>query len=154
MVTYPSLTKRLHHDTYHSIDPRKRPELSVHGKTVVITGGGGTIGRSLAQAFADAGATLIHILDCRTEPLYESKQLVEEKTSSIDIATHIVDVVNRDSVQQTADEIECWDILVSVAGWLSEVEPLLQADAEDWWKCFEVRKEWSLLRGLVLTGLC
>ena len=53
---FPSLTKTWHDDTYPAIDPQKRPELRLDGKTIVISGGGAGVGRGLTQAFANAGA--------------------------------------------------------------------------------------------------
>jgi shikimate 5-dehydrogenase len=57
----PPLTATWHHDTYPTIDPMSRPELSMRGETAVISGDGSGIGRALAQSFAEAGASTIAI---------------------------------------------------------------------------------------------
>ena len=135
---FPSLTKTWHDDTYDAIDPRKRPELSLKGKTVVITGGGTGVGRGLTQGFADAGVATIAILGRREGVLQETKQKVEATTSGVAIAVHPTDITDLANVQETAQRIGNWDVLVSNAGHLPTVEPFLESDPNDWWKAFEV----------------
>ncbi|KAF4943488.1 hypothetical protein FGADI_13378 [Fusarium gaditjirri] len=63
-----SFTQTWHNKPYPSIDPT-RPELSAAGRFVAITGGGTGIGRSIAIAFAQAGASTIAILGRRHDRL-------------------------------------------------------------------------------------
>ena len=134
---YPSLTAEWHTDTYAAISPT-RPELSCKGKKVVITGGGAGIGAGFAQAFADAGASSIAIIGRREPKLQETKQAVIEKEGSVKITIHIADVVDGAALKMAADEIGKWDILVANAGYLPDSGPIVDADAEEWWRGFEV----------------
>ncbi|KAI1044134.1 hypothetical protein LB505_010555 [Fusarium chuoi] len=68
MDNFVSFTKTWHNKPYPSIDPT-RPELSAAGKFVAITGGGTGIGRSIAIAFAQAGASTVAILGRRLDRL-------------------------------------------------------------------------------------
>lgn len=134
------MTKTWHRDTYAAIDPTKRPELSLKGKTVVISGGGSGIGKGLTRAFADAGASKVAILGRRDTVLQQAKQEVESHTAGVTITTHPADVADMTAVQNAADDIGRWDVLVSNAGYLSEPRHLVDSDPEDWWKAFEVFK--------------
>jgi FlaA1/EpsC-like NDP-sugar epimerase len=50
MFQYGSFTKVHHRAPYNAIAP-SNPALSAAGKTIVITGGGGGIGRAISAAF-------------------------------------------------------------------------------------------------------
>ena len=137
-MAFPTFTKTWHNDTYDAINPNKRPELAQKGKSIVITGGGTGVGRAVAQAFADAGATKIAVLGRREEMLQGTKKLIEEKHSNVTVTTHPTDVSDPAAVKKVADEIGKWDILVSNAAFLPTLQPLVDAPLEDWWKAFEV----------------
>lgn len=76
---FPSFTKTWHSKPYSSISPL-RPELSVQGKTVIITGGGTGIGKAIAAAFAQAGASSVAIIGRREDRL---KSAVEELSAAV-----------------------------------------------------------------------
>ena len=137
-MAFPSFTKTWHNDTYDAINPNKRAELAQKNKTVVITGGGSGVGRSIAQAFADAGATKIAVIGRRDEVLQETKRLVEEKHSGVNVTTHSLDVCDTEAVKKAADEIGQWDILISNAAHLPTLRLLVDSPLDDWWKAFEV----------------
>ncbi|KAK3678421.1 hypothetical protein LTR78_001718 [Recurvomyces mirabilis] len=137
-MAYPSLTKTFHKAAYPAISPA-RPELSLKGKTVVISGGGTGIGSAITQAFADAGAARIAILGRRPNVLEEMKQQVENSTDGkVTVSTHATDVSDLASVQKAAREIGKWDVLISNAGYLPDIKHLVDSDPTDWWKAFEI----------------
>ena len=135
---FPSFTSEWHDDTYEAIDP-KRPELSIKGKKIVISGGGAGIGRSITRAFADAGAASIAIMGRREAMLLETKKDVATKNSTVYITTHVVDVTDSATVKREAGEIGSWDILVSNAGYLPTPASVAESDEGEWWKAFEVK---------------
>lgn len=135
----PSLTETWHKDTYAAINPSKRAELSLRGKTVMITGGGSGIGKGLTRAFADAGASQIAILGRREDVLRATKQEIEAQNEEVAISIHVADVADLASIKKAASLVGNWDVLVSNAGYLPEIKPLLDSDPVDWWKGFEVR---------------
>ena len=138
MASVPSVTKTWHNDTYPEIDVTKRPELSLKGKKVVISGGGAGIGRGITQAFADAGAATIAILGRRDAMLQDTKREVEAKNGGVTVTTHPTDIADIAAVKKAAEEIGKWDVLVSNAAYLPEVQSLVDSDPEDWWMGFEV----------------
>ena len=75
----------------------------------------------------------------RDYKLQESKELAESKGSGVFIETHTVDVTSLESVQSAATAIGQWDVLVSNAGYITELKPLVNANVDEWWMCFEVR---------------
>lgn len=134
---FPSFTKSWHTDTYDAISP-KRSELSLKGKKVVVVGGGSGIGRGLSQAFADAGASSLVILGRRTALLEETKKIIEKEDSAIEITTLAVDIVDASAVKTAAKSIGVWDVLVLSAGYLPEMNSIVDSDVDEWWRGCEV----------------
>lgn len=136
---FPSYTQSWHTDTYDAINPG-RPDLSLKSKSVVITGGGAGIGRTITQAFALAGAAKIAILGRRSSKLEETKAEVEKVNNAVKITTHVVDVVDTDAVKRAAVDIGAWDVVVSCAGYLPEMVPVVDAKVDEWWRGWEVSR--------------
>lgn len=134
---YPAPVTEWHNDTYDAINP-KRPELSQAGKNVVITGAGSGIGQEIAHAFAEAGATSIHILGRTKQSLEETKALVEAKYPNAKIIVHVADLLDENALDQVAKKIGHWDVLVANAGYIPKPELIETSDPDEWWKTFEV----------------
>jgi len=139
---YPAPVTEWHNDTYDAIDP-KRPELSQAGKTIVVTGAGQGIGQEVVDAFAQAGASTIHILGRTKRTLEETKGIVEKKYSKVNITIHVADIVDTAAVKKAAGEIGAWDVLVANAGYIPSPDLIEDSDAEEWWKTFEVCHSYS-----------
>lgn len=135
---FPSPVAEWHNETYAAIDPT-RPELSMAGKTVVITGGGTGIGRETVRAYALAGATPIHILGRTQATLAETKKIVESDVPGVNVVLHIADVTDQKAVRKAAQEVGKWDVLISNAGYLAKRSPIKDLDVDEWWLGFEVR---------------
>ena len=134
---FPSPFKLWHNDIYPAID-LSRPELSMAGKTVIITGGGSGIGRATALAFAKAGAARVVITGRREKILNEAKKLIEAQSSST-VMKFAADVTKAEQMKQVASQVAGgWDVLVNNAGYLPAPSPGATADMDDWWKGFEV----------------
>jgi NAD(P)-dependent dehydrogenase (short-subunit alcohol dehydrogenase family) len=132
-----SLTSEWHNDTYPDIDPR-RPELSVQGKTVIISGGGTGIGRETARAFAQAGAAKVVIFGRRHAPLEETKSIIEAEIPTVQVLPVSADITNLDSMKHLAQQAGNWDILVLNSGYCSDKLPVDAIPLEEWWYTFEV----------------
>lgn len=136
-------TKVAHHDTYERISPT-RPELSVQGKTVVVTGGGTGIGKSIAIAFAQAGARSVAILGRRADRLEGALEELKNAATSdktillreiCDLADQAQTVRAFDSIVKSVGPI---DILISNAGALPDLGPLRGFNATTFMHSFEL----------------
>jgi len=139
---FPAPVTEWHNDTYDAINPT-RPELSQAGKVIVITGGGQGIGRETVDAYAQAGATDIHILGRTSGTLGETKKIVEEKYPKVKVTAHVADISDKDAVVKAAKAIGSWDVLVANAGYLP-TPGLITEHVDDWWKAFEINVKGSL----------
>ncbi|MGD1864855.1 MAG: SDR family NAD(P)-dependent oxidoreductase [Phormidesmis sp.] len=101
-------------------------------KTVVITGSGSGIGRSVAIALAKKGAT-IHLIDLRQERI---TALTEELSAEPGVCNnkihgHTIDVTNPEKLQQLATAIQNKvDILINCAGILHQGKIATAANKE------------------------
>jgi NAD(P)-dependent dehydrogenase (short-subunit alcohol dehydrogenase family) len=93
-----------------------KPNYALHGKTVVLTGAGGGIGRGLAQAFAAQGARLM-LLDREATTL---QTLAQELATVADVHTAVCDLGDDARVAALAERLQAlWgrvDVLVNNAG--------------------------------------
>ncbi len=103
------------------------------GKVVVVTGGGGSIGKSLTIAFAKAGATVVCI-DSDLKKANEVKFSANEELFS-KIIPFYVDVSLypevRKNVSQIIEELGKIDILINNAG-IGASETAIELPCEDW----------------------
>ncbi|KAH9860624.1 hypothetical protein J1614_011955 [Plenodomus biglobosus] len=133
------LTKTCHRSLYPLLDPRET-RLSAAGKTVLITGVSGSIGRAIAEAWTLAGAEGVVITARRVELL----QTVETRLNEIGKGKTKVLVVRAD-ITRDEDVAALWeqaikamgriDVLVNNAGSLSQA-PTGEDDPAAWWQVF------------------
>ena len=136
-------------------DVRSRRE-PVAGQVVVVTGGGGVIGRAICEAFGRAGA-LVAVADLSDEAMGETVASVERDGGrALGVR---VDVTERASVEAMVERVERElgpiDLLVNNAGILGALGPLWEVDPDEWWKVWEVNVKglmlcsWAVLRRMV-----
>jgi len=133
---FPAPTNEWHNASYASINP-SRPELSVKGKKIIVTGGGYGIGRETTKAFAIAGATGIAIIGRKEAPLLDTKKFIESEYS-VPVSIHVADITDASAMRKAASEIGEWDVLVMNAGYMATPGTTLGSDIDEWWKAFEV----------------
>ena len=144
---FPAFTKTIHRSSYPAIDP-KNPANSAEGKVVVVTGGGAGIGKSIAEAYVQAGAKAVVILGRRENILDDAKVELRRARSS-KILSYQADIIDEAALNSAFDDVEKEvgkvDVVVSNAGYLPDLAPALTADIADWWKGFEVNIKGTLL---------
>jgi NAD(P)-dependent dehydrogenase (short-subunit alcohol dehydrogenase family) len=143
-ANWPSFIKTWHKSSYPGISPT-RPEISLTGKTVIITGGGAGIGAAIAKSVAPAGASHLAIIGRRSALL--SKTAADIKAST-DTKTEIfpvtADLTNKEEVdkaiEQIHQEFRCrpLDILISNAGYFTDPRLLGTETVEEWTTDFGV----------------
>ncbi|KIW87737.1 uncharacterized protein Z519_11711 [Cladophialophora bantiana CBS 173.52] len=139
---FPSPFKGWHNDTYQSIDP-SRPELSLEGKTAIVTGGAGAIGSAIVNAFAKAGISLIGIVGRTQKTLDATKAKFESQYPNTKIVATAADTASLSSVEAAFKLIQQQakkpiDIFVHNAGHLAEPSTIISSDPKEWWTSFEV----------------
>lgn len=91
----------------------------IENKVVLITGGGGVLGGSIAMGFAESGARIV-LLGRKLETLQVQKKEIQEKISPSEILCISCDVLVREDLESANNQIlETFgsiDILVNAAG--------------------------------------
>ena len=106
----------------------------------LITGTSGGIGRSIAKAFAAAGASVA--LVARREPeLLSLVKEIEDAGATGNAVAIVEDVVEegapRRIVQKTEEALGSVDVLVNNAG-ITRIGPVSAEDMKAWWRVYEV----------------
>lgn len=91
------LTKGIHRDVYPLLEPTQ-PELSAKGKTVLITGASGGIGKAIAQSWATAGASAIVITGRNVEALESLASQLKSIAPDTKVLAKAADITNEASV--------------------------------------------------------
>ena len=111
---------------------------SLEGKVALITGASYGIGFGIAQAFAEAGATIC-FNDINQELV--DKGLENYKNAGIEAHGYVCDVTNEEQVQaliaQIEKEVGVVDILVNNAGIIKRI-PMTELSAADWRKVIDI----------------
>ncbi|MGW7421636.1 SDR family NAD(P)-dependent oxidoreductase [Streptomyces sp. NPDC054813] len=102
--------------------------MSLDGRTALITGGGGPLGRAFALALADAGARVV-LVGRNEQALAEAAAKVGEAAR-----TAVCDVSDPASVRTLARQLadEEVSLLVNNAGVAGPVRPLVDIDPHEW----------------------
>ncbi|MDO1444979.1 SDR family NAD(P)-dependent oxidoreductase [Rhodocytophaga aerolata] len=116
--------------------------LSIQGRTAVITGGDSGIGLATAKVLASEGATII-LTDKTQEPLDKALQELQKYTrQNSSIVAIRADITNNQEVQQLAGEVKKKyggaDILVNCAGARGAAGNFLTLSDQDWYDTIDI----------------
>jgi NAD(P)-dependent dehydrogenase (short-subunit alcohol dehydrogenase family) len=115
-----------------------RPEVSLTGKTCLVTGGAGGLGKAIATSFLAAGANVV-ICDVNEERLQQTSAELGETGRLKAIKA---DITSASAVQTLFDEIiadfKKLDILVNNAGIMDRFDPVGDLDEALWDKVIAV----------------
>lgn len=125
----------MHRDLYPLLEP-SNPALGAGGKTVLITGVSGGVGKAIAEAWAIAGAAAIVITGRKVDVLNAVAASLREIPGAAKIVAHPADLRSESEVQQLWEtaraQVGRIDVLINDAsrmGWgaMGSVEP------SEWW---------------------
>ncbi|ESU10032.1 hypothetical protein FGSG_03224 [Fusarium graminearum PH-1] len=129
-----SFTKTWHNEPYPLISPT-RPELSAHGKNVVITGGSHGIGRAIGVAFAQANAKSVAIIGRSRERLETAATAIRTANPLTTVLLQVADTTQRESITKAlnsiVDQAGKIDIFAANAGILPVYGPVMGYPEEE-----------------------
>lgn len=122
------------HDVYPFINPRAGLKGAATGKSVLVTGSGGGIGRAIAESFAVAGAAELILAARRTEPLEETKRRILELAPDCKVQVFGgIDIANQAIVKKLFDSLTTApDVLVSNAAVSLGTATVADSDPANW----------------------
>ncbi|MGI9234713.1 MAG: SDR family NAD(P)-dependent oxidoreductase [Woeseiaceae bacterium] len=92
-------------------------KLSLSGKTAIVTGGAGGLGRSMVATFAEAGANVIVASRNQENIETEAAKIRDKGQSALAIAVDVTDAGQVDNlISKTVDEFGSVDVIVNNAG--------------------------------------
>jgi len=114
---------------------------SFKGKTIVITGGGGTFGRTGAMHFAREGAKVV-LLDFNDKALQESIAAVKEQLGEVEVHGFLCDVTDEQAVDRAVGlaSATCGRIsfLWNNAGYQGDMKPVLEYSSRDFHRVMNI----------------
>lgn len=135
-----NFTKTVRRKAYPAISP-SRPELSQAGRSVLITGGGTNIGKSIAEHFVLAHAENVVIVGRRLDVLQataaELAQKAQANGSPSNVHAFQADVSDKSGIAGLFEELASQRILIDVlvlnAAKFSAAKPLLETGVDEIW---------------------
>ncbi|MCT9082054.1 SDR family NAD(P)-dependent oxidoreductase [Streptomyces fulvoviolaceus] len=109
--------------------------MSLSGRTALVTGGGGPLGRAFALALADAGARVV-LVGRNEQALADAAARVVKEGGQA--RTAVCDVSDPESVRRLSAELADEDVslLVNNAGVAGPVKPLTDIEPDEWDEVF------------------
>lgn len=157
-VTWPvQLTSVMHRDLYPLLDPSS-PALAATGKTVLITGVSGGVGKAIAEAWAIAGAAAIVVTGRKVDVLEAVAAKLRENPAAAGQTKILVQAADLRSEHEVGDlwakveaEVGKVDVLVNDAGHMSW-GPIGTIEPSEWWLDYvRILNPARLRSGLFLT---
>lgn len=135
-----TFTSKIHHDPTPSILPENLPLPKPFA--VVITGASRGIGRAIALAFAQAGATGIALAARSKEHLETLAEEIKTHNSAAEVLIFPGDITSTEFVESLAKDVESrfsrLDCLVNNAGYLAPPSSIISSDPVEYWRTHEV----------------
>ena len=113
--------------------------MKLEGKTVIITGAGGGIGKAVARGFAQEGGRLALVDVVEKDISLLEKEILEQGGQAVAINTDVTDEAEVvEMVKKTIKHFSRIDVLVNNAGIAGPIMPLEEVSSEEWRKAVEI----------------
>ena len=110
---------------------------SLSDTTAIVTGASQGIGRQIAIAFADAGASVA--LAARSDGIYETEAAIDDASRTLAVETDVTDESSvREAVEETVETFGGLDCVVNNAGIAGPTAPIEEIEREEWEKTLDV----------------
>lgn len=112
---------------------------NLQGQVALVTGGGRGLGRAFAVALAKAGAR-VAVTARSTDQVAQTAQIIKDAGgTAIAIPANVADPVSVGAIQREVEhKLGPIDLLINNAGAGRPFGPTWEANASEWWSCFEV----------------
>jgi NAD(P)-dependent dehydrogenase (short-subunit alcohol dehydrogenase family) len=119
----------------------------VAGQVVVITGGGGVIGRAICEAFGRSNALVAVACHVANEACRATVTAIEQAGGrALGVQVDVSDRASVDAMVSTVErELGPIDLLINNAGHIGAIGPIWEVDPDEWWRAWEVN-----VRGVML----
>lgn len=131
-------------EPYEGIGPdmvgrvRDRMSRSLEGQVAIVTGGGRGIGRAIAVALSEEGAS-VAVTARTTAEVDETAAMARE--NGVKAIALVADATDADAwrhvVHETTSQLGPVDLLINNAGSIGPLGPLWEVDAEAWRECLD-----------------
>jgi NAD(P)-dependent dehydrogenase (short-subunit alcohol dehydrogenase family) len=102
----------------------------MEGRTVLVTGASGGIGREIALAFAERGANVA--LAARSDGRHETAELIGDPERALPVETDVTDEGSvKQAIEETVDRFGGLDCLVNNAGIAGPTAPIEEVEREE-----------------------
>lgn len=126
------------HDVYPFISPDAGLKDAAQKRTILITGAGSGIGKSIAKTFAQASASTVILTGRTLETLEDVKAEIIKSSPNCNVLALTVDVSIEQSVDELFSSVEAKglraDVLVNNAGVHLDRNSIPKSTPENWWK--------------------
>jgi NAD(P)-dependent dehydrogenase (short-subunit alcohol dehydrogenase family) len=119
--------------------------IDLRGRTAVVTGSTGGIGRAIAEGLAHAGAS-VTINGRRADRVESALQEMRERFPAVEIAGIVADLATAEGAKAFLSEVPAADILINNVG-TARPKPFAEITDADWLELFE----FNVLSGVRLT---
>lgn len=156
------LTKKMHRDVYHAVDPMVNPTVEAEGKVILVTGATGGVGfvslavsiicpvrrwaatarvltwgaQAVARSFLSAGAKGVVLVARTFEKLQLAARELNADGKAMPIAANTIQQVETDNVlKQAMERFGQVDVLVNASGTM-DLGLIGTISPIDWWRNF------------------
>jgi NAD(P)-dependent dehydrogenase (short-subunit alcohol dehydrogenase family) len=140
-IAAPGLIEAKRHDVYPFIDPNSNLTGAAAGRNVLVIGAGSGIGKAIALAFAETGASHVVITGRREKNLEDVKASIEQAYPQTYVHAIAADASKTSSVDELFAKIKDagieLDVLVNSQGQRTCRSRIIDADPDAWWDDYE-----------------